>query len=384
MGIAKKINLNNIFVFLFFILFPFGQIIRFGKVHPLDVIAGAAALAAVFGRFKKPEIFRYFDNFLLLAFASWFFSLFIFKSSIVLYGTLYLLRLFAYFYFFIYVWNFARQKENKRLLLDSLLIVSLVSAFFGWIQFFWIPDIKPFFAWGWDEHLFRLVGTFLDPTFLGIIIVFGLIITIYRYIVIKEKGHFFTTLFLLISLMFTYSRASYLAFIAEIIFLGIHLKKTKVVVFVILGIILAALMLPTTRNHSISLFRQFSAIARVENYKETIKIFRTSPIFGVGYNNLCLARNKFIGIASFDSHACSGSDASLLTVLATTGVLGLFVFLGMVYKLWRDGDLLLKSSLIALAVHSLFANSIFYSWVMGWLAILLAVSIQKSQKNSTI
>ncbi len=379
MGITKRLNLQNIFIFLFLIVFPFGQIIRIGIIHPVDVVVGLAAIYTIFNKLEKPEVFKYFNNFIVVAIFSWIFSLFIFREVAVLYGLLYLLRLVAYFYFLIYVWNFASNKINRDLLVNSLLSLSLISALFGWIQYFWVPDMKPFFTFGWDEHLFRLVGTFLDPTFLGLIIVFGILISIF-----KKKWLF--VFFLIISLAFTYSRASYLALFSGLIVSGFYQKNIKNVLFILFGLGVLIAILPTSKNPTIQLFRSFSAIARVDNYKETLTVFKKSPIFGIGYSNVCMARNKFIALESFSSHACSGSDSSLLLILATTGVVGLVSFFYLIFKirsfLKSDSQFpILYSCFLALMVHSIFSNSLFYPWIMGYMVILLGVSLRTKSKN---
>jgi O-antigen ligase len=265
-----------------------------------------------------------------------------------------------------------------KLLLQSLLLISVASTVFGWIQFFLFPDLKPFTVWGWDMHLFRLAGTFLDPTFLGLIIVFGLVISISWFIKSREKKYLFITLFLLFSLAFTYARAAYLAFLGGIFVIAIGQKKFRKVFYFGLGLIVVALILPTARNHSIALTRTFSIFSRIENYREAILVFERFPAFGVGYDNLCIARNQFIGIESFSSHACSGSDSSLLLILATNGLVGFMVFVGSAIRVFRDiakspEFWLLSASGVALLVHSLFSNSLFFPWVMGYMAILLAV-----------
>lgn len=378
--------MNSIFIFLFLIIFPFGQIIRIGIVQPLDIIVGLAAVTAIFKKFPKPEIFKYFEDFLFVLSFSWIFGIFIFRQIEVIYGFLYLFRLIAYFYFFIYVWNFAKKgNKNKKLLIDSLLSVSVVSAMFGWIQFFMIPNIKPFFTWGWDEHLYRLVGTFLDPTFLGLIIVFGIITSIIRMVEVKNKKlYIITTIFLLLSLAFSYSRASYLALFAGVLVIAWY-KKLIWKALLLIGLFTGLLfLLPTSRNHSIELFRSFSAIARVENYQTTLKIFSKSPIFGVGYDNMCIAYQKFIGPQSFESHACSGSDSSILFILTTTGLVGLIVFIYSLFMMkvflnHNSYSIILNSSLASLCVHSLFSNSMFYPWILGWVVILLACSDLRSE-----
>ena len=386
MAIAKRLNLTNIFIFLFLVLFPFGQITRVTlpifeykiPLLPIDLIAFCGGTYAVWRKFKKPEIFKYFYDFGFVAALIFFFSVAEFKLVELTYGLFYLVRLWSYIYFFVYAYNFAVKKGNKELLLNSLLSVSIVSSLFGWIQFFKFPDIKPFFVYGWDEHLFRLVGTFLDPTFLALIIVFGIVISMNRIIEKNDNKYYWFTGFLLVSLSFTYSRAGYLAFLASTAYLLYAKNKIGYILYPVLILAGLIFILPTSRNPTISFFRSFSAIARVENYKETLKVFRKSPIYGVGYNNLCAARQKFIGPESFSSHSCSGSDSSLLSILATMGLAGLFSFLSLLWGVGRyiRSNVIVVSSAIALLVHSLFSNSIFYSFVMGYLIILMSTQIR--------
>ncbi len=391
MGITKKINWSNIFIFLFLVIFPFGQILRFSislfglsiPVHPVDIVVICAAIYTVFSRFKRPGVFKQLAFFLSIAVFSFIFSIFIFKTPTLIYGLFYLIRIIAYTFFFVYVWNFAKKSvENKKLLSNSLLGVSIASSVFGWIQFLMIPDINAFFVYGWDIHMLRLVGTFLDPTFLGLIIVFGLIISISKLIEEKDKRIIPIILFLLVSLAFTYSRASYLAFFGAMFVVGLTKKKLTKILLIIATITVLLFLLPTEKNNSIKLTRTFSVIARVDNYKETVRIFKEHPIFGVGFNNLCIARNKYVAIESFSSHACSGSDSSLLLVLATTGIVGLMVLIGVAINIYKKLE---KSnevkvfliSVVALSVHSLFSNSLFYPWVMGYMFILLAVGVKE-------
>jgi hypothetical protein len=84
-------------------------------------------------------------------------------------------------------------------------------------------------------------------------------------------------------------------------------------------------------------------------------------------------------ISSFN-HACSGADSSLLFILATTGVVGGLIFLGMLYQMiflsaGNTYGLIFRSSAFALLAHSLFVGSIFYTWVAGWIMIVYALSV---------
>jgi len=372
--------MEQIILFSFLALFPFGQIIKIGIVSPIDIVVGIGAIYAVTRKYKKPEIFKYFENFLFLAASSWIFGFFLFQSQAVFYGLLYLARLAAYFYFFLLVFNFAGK--NRKLLLNCLLAVSVASAVFGWIQYFLFPSIRAFFEYGWDEHLFRLVGTFLDPTFLGLIMVFGLIATIFRMMVVKKREKYLLIgIFLLISLAFTYSRASFIALLGALIYFGIYEKKVREVLRAMVIFSLIIIFLPRPGGEGVNLGRTNSIAAKISNYKETLKIFKASPVLGIGFNNMCLARQIYIGPESFSSHACSGSDSSLLLILATTGVSGFFVFCDLVFNIWKRASGVFKSSLIALFVHSLFSNSMFYPWIMGYLIILLATTLRRKSEG---
>lgn len=383
MAIAKRLNWQNIFIFLFLILFPFGQIIRIGLLQPIDFIVGMAAFYTIIKKLETPKEIKYFGSFVFFASVTWLFSIFYFHQIEVLYGLLYLFRLIAYYFFGIYVWNFIKNEQNNReLLINSLLGVSVFSSLFGWVQFFLVPDIKPLFKYGWDMHLFRLVGTFLDPAFLGLIIVFGLLISITRMIEGGNKKQIGVILFLLVSLAFTYSRASYLALFGGLIIIALYKKILKKVIFFILIFAAFMFLLPTSKNHSIELLRQFSAIARIEDYKTTLQIFSKSPVFGIGYNNMCIAYQKYIGVQSFVSHHCSGSDSSLLLVLTTTGITGLIIYIYSIINIARSlktnpNFILLGSSFVAMLIHSSFSNSIFYPWILGYLMIILVVTIKK-------
>jgi hypothetical protein len=386
-SVTKRLNLDNIFIFLFLAIFPLGQVIRLWILQPLDAVVGLAAIYVIVKKLPRPPAFKYLEDFLFVAVSTWVLSIFWFNQIEVLYGLLYLLRLAAYFYFLIYVVNFVRSDSNhKKLLVDSLLVISAASAFFGWIQFVWVPSIKPFFVLGWDEHLYRLVGTFLDPVYVGLTIVFGLIISITRFIETQRKMYLFLVMFLLGSLAFTYSRASYLAFFAGAAFIGIYKKKIRLIAFIFLALVTAIILLPTSGNQILRFTRSFTAIARIANYKTTFEIFAKSPVFGIGYNNLCLANQKYVGPQKFSSHSCSGSDSSLLFILATTGIIGLIAFSYMLIKLSGflipdSNSRILISSFAALLIHSIFSNSLFYPWVMGWMVILLGISLRSKIKK---
>jgi O-antigen ligase len=135
--------------------------------------------------------------------------------------------------------------------------------------------------------------------------------------------------------------------VASVIYLSFARISSVLVTFVTL--VSLVVVLPTARNHSIQFLRSFSVLARIENYKSTLNIISKSPLIGVGYNNMCIAYNKFIGFQKLSSHACSGSDSSILFILATTGVMGLIIFTHLVLQI---GDCI-KNSKIYMSLHRL-------------------------------
>lgn len=389
MGKTTKVLVEWL-TFAYLILFPFGQIIRwdfdFGSlsipVHPVDIVAGAFLLVFLFGNYPKPRFFRYVENFLLIAFFSLVLSALFFQNKVALLGGLYLVRLASYSALFVSVWNISRRSKVKEKLFNSLLAISFAVAIFGWFQYFVYPDVRSLKIWGWDDHLYRMIGPFLDPTFTSIILVFGFILSLVKFLRKRTKEVLALAIFFLVSVAFTYARAGYIALLAGAATALFLQKKLRAFILIASGLILIVSLLPRGPSEGVNLERTYSIFSRFINYQETIKIFSTNPVFGVGYNNLCLARSRFLGEINPLSHSCSGSDSSLLLVLATTGTIGLLAFLKMISEIFKSisTNVYAKSftaCAIAVGFHGFFANSYFYSWVMGFMGILLALSLKR-------
>ena len=386
-----KIKIVEWLLFFYLILFPFGQIIRwqltFGEIsfalHPTDAVVVMIFLCTLAFGLTKPRVFKLAENFLLAASFSLILSIFIFRSGLVVLGAFYLLRIYAYSYLFVAAWNIFRGEKLKETLLTSLIGISLAMAVFGWFQYFVYPDFRPLVEWGWDDHLYRLVSTLLDPAFTSIILVFGYVLSLTKYLVSQKRGYLGLAIFFLITTAFTYSRAGYLAIVVGSVAVLLAFKKLKKVLILIFGLLLIVFLLPRPSGEGVKLERLRSIYARGTNYLETLKIASKAPLFGVGFNNLCLARQQYLGRADARSHACSGSDSSLLFILATTGIIGLVIFLTGLYQVVKflPKDIYGISALGAVAglgIHGFFSNSYFYPWVMGYMALLLALGINRN------
>jgi O-antigen ligase len=203
----------------------------------------------------------------------------------------------------------------------------------------------------------------------------------------KEKDIRVLFLFVvfLLTIALTYSRAGFLALIGGSFVSFLVVKDLKKFLLFVSLFLLMVISLPRPGGEGVKLERTASVILRIEDYQDTLTIFKKSPLFGVGYNNMCFAREKYLGEPDLDSHACSGSASSLLLVLATTGTVGFLMFLTLIYKMILNLNknmygLVFLSCLTALFIHSLFVNSLFYPWVMGWMGLLLAISLKPSKE----
>lgn len=386
---AKKLTQSLLFLYL--VLFPFGQLLRistniFGyivRVHPTDLIVLAISVVLLTGNFAKPGIWTHIKNFLYALGFSLIFSLTIFSKEEILIGALYLTRIVGYSFFFLAVWNFVKRQAERRTLFNCLIGITLAVAVFGLFQYFVYPDIRALYAWGWDDHLLRLVGTFLDPSFTSLFLVFGFLGVLATYLKTKKKYLILLLGVILFSIALTYSRAGYLALfsgVAALLLINKNLKKI-LAIFAVFLFLLA--IIPSWGSEGVKLLRTRSILARLESYSDALALFSKSPVFGIGYNNLCMAKEKFLGkFLDYDSHACSGVESGPLLVLATSGVVGILIFSYLALKLFQNTQrnlygMTFISSSFALLVHSLFVNSLFYPWVMGYLGIMLSLSLKE-------
>ncbi len=366
----------KIIFFAALVLFPFGQLFKIGFVNLFDVAVLLLAVITLLLRPKFPNWYKYFVYFLI----SCLFGLFVNHSLFTIPSALYLIRLWSYSMVAIYVFNFYKSK-NLYTIYNILLSVSVFSAIFGWLQYLLWPDLTSLKYLGWDDHLLRMVGTFLDPTYLGLILVLGSIIALH-------KKYYFAFLFLIFSIAFTYSRSSYLALFAVFIIDFIQNKNIKKFVICNLVFVILLLVIPKGVGEGTNLARTVSGNNKIVNYVETIEIFNVSPVFGVGFNNICAARQKYLGDVNTESHACNGSDSSILFLLATTGVVGLIMFVYMVYRIWymeppqHTTYNILHTGFVVVLIHSLFANSMFYPHIMFWIFCLIGLQTEVDSKRS--
>jgi len=267
-----------------------------------------------------------------------------------------------------------------------LLILGGTVVVTGLYQYAFFPDIRSLEIAEWDPHYFRLVATWLDPGFTGLLLVFTLI-----FLTVKPPLNRFINLvswgLTYLAFALTYSRSSYLAFIISMGYISWRRRSLKFLLLVLLLFTLTLALLPRPGGEGVKLERTSSITARLQNWQNSMAIIIHHPVLGVGFNTYRYAQKEFGFLDAskwLTSHAGAGADSSLLFVTATTGLIGLTAYLYYLKSIFnpqptsagiaqRD-NLQLKSTLVALLVHSLFLNSLFYPAVMLWLALLVAAT----------
>jgi hypothetical protein len=244
-------------------------------------------------------------------------------------------------------------------------------------QYLIFPDIRALAAAEWDPHYYRVVGTLLDPGFIGAVLCGFLLLLIYFRDKFTRLKFWTMTTVVYLSFALTYSRSSYLAFIAGMLVYSILKKSARPVI--VSALVLSATLLALPRSpdgEGVKLERTSSIRARIINWQHSISIFAQNPVLGTGFNTYRYAQ-KQAGFLDDDkwikSHSGAGADSSLLFVAATTGIVGLFFYLGFVRQLWGTSDDFFPVLTSAILVHSLFLNTLFYPHYLFFLGTVLAL-----------
>ncbi|MBI1864026.1 O-antigen ligase family protein [Candidatus Woesebacteria bacterium] len=383
----RKLQLN--LLFLYFILFPLGQFAKFKQFNLTDLLVLLSLLIFVFTKEKNypkssKEIFFTITVFIF----STIFSVIFFDSQSIKLGIPYLIRFINYLIFYLAIFDLLKvYPKMKNVLINCLILDGIIVSILGILQYILLPDLRYLYYFGWDDHYFRLVSTFLDPAFTGIILVLTDILLFSK---LKNNKKIAIPLIFIVTtaLLLTYSRSSFIALIVSSVFYILQ-KNKKVIALVFPILFLISLpFLPRPSSEGVKLERTNSIVLKVENYKDSLKLAKLSPIFGIGFDNVCEGKVKILNKNdSFSSHSCQGLDNSFLFILVTTGLAGILSYLvlghSLIKGLKKENLPIVVAAISAILIHSLFTNTLFYSWIMGYMAILLG-SFSSYQKNNSL
>ena len=311
-------------------------------------------------------------------------------------GFFFVLKYFEYMIVFFMVVNYVETPDQAKRLLFCLFLTCFIVSMYGLIQ---IP--------GGERVSAPFEGARGEPNTFGGYLVFMGAVAVALIDHLKDMrvrlGLAVLLVVLLISLLYTQSRASYLAVIpAYLVFSLLSRRRFYLIAGLIVALALSPLIIPRVAKERIAFtFMQpeatgqiqfgkvrldTSASARIIGYKKGLSDWRKSPIMGYGVTG-----HHFM-------------DAQYPRILVETGIVGMLAFAWLVYTLFHVGlstwryaqdDLLrgLSAGLIAgfvgLLVHAIGANTFIIVrimepfWFLAGIVIALASISEESSGEPT-
>ena len=356
---------TTLILFIIALIFPFGQLLRV-NIGPisfplLDLVIFILLLTNLAYCLKKKKLQpqnRYFLFFLIFAWLSLIINLYHYQITSPK-PILYLIRLSTYLLFFIFPLSPKLIPPKFHRFFQLSLVASII---FGILQYFYWPNFTYFDSLNWDPHLYRLVGSFLDPTFTALIFLLFLLQTFFTKNQPLKKP---TIILAYVAIALSYSRSTLLSFLFAFFLISRQLKNKKIFIISLVITLGTLLLLPRQPGEGTKLERTSTIKAKIENYKEAFQTFSRSPVIGHGHNTLYFVRQ----IDNPLSHSNFGFDNSLLTILSTTGIIGLSLFLLGLIHLVKNSSTLKKILISAVLLHSFFSNSLLYPWILTLLIL---------------
>lgn len=375
-------RIHSVLIILILILFSLGNLARVsflnqqinGYFYEAVILLHLLFLMLIYRVKPYVEVFRKWKITVLffLAISISYFTSFVHYS---LYDNsvagLYIIRLFLYFSYFFYLGYLLKEIVSIRNILQRAILLFTVLTFITSLgQYLLYPDLRNLFYLGWDPHLYRMFGVFLDTSVTAAI--FGCILiylTMSQWRQAKKLRVAFIAGFF-IMLLLTYSRSSYFAIIIVCLFY-LFTKKKMLVFFLFLGTMLMSLyLIPRPFGEGVNLLRTFSIESRIQDYGRAFELWRKKPLLGYGYNRLRQIKGDRV-----DSHAASAFHSTFLTILVSSGVIGLFAFLSCLYLLARISEVSFYLILFS-GVMSLFDNIILHPFVLFLVFFLVLASVK--------
>lgn len=352
---------------LFFIIaFVAGQLtsVTFSGIR-ISLLDGFVLLFVVLTAIKigVPQFFRAYSKlfwpFILATVCSLILQFNNFLPAQIGIASLYLIRFILYTSIIIATAYNSNFKKNA---LSILFYSGLGIAVAGLFQYFLYPNLRNLSYLGWDPHQYRVFSTLLDPNFTGIIMVLTIFLSVYLFEkkILSNLYFFISNCILLITLLLTYSRGSFITFLVGACIWSVLKRKLSLFVVICLLFAVSLVVLPRPGGEGVNLFRSISIGSRIDNSQQAFNLFLSHPLLGIGFNTVRL----FTG---------SGVHNSFLFILVTTGIFGFLAYFWSWNKIINlvKPNSLMSISLTVVAVHSLFDNSLFYPYVMVWLGLLI-------------
>jgi hypothetical protein len=248
----------------------------------------------------------------------------------------------------------------------GLYITGFYLLLFGLGQYAFLPDMRFLSILGWDDHLYRLVGTQFDPNFMGVLFVILFFSfkqsTLWSKSLVK-KMLLFT---LLVGIALTFSRSTYLSFfVGLIVTAGFTIKKY------VAGLVLVILILlvPKPEGEGVDLMRRASIEARYTTSQTSVNnLLPYQFITGRGLFNT--TKNNYTDNVYLRADHAQLDDNIIVLIFNSTGIIGLLLvcYLSVKYGLkLKRHDPQGFVNLMVVFTHALFNNSFFQPFVFIFL-----------------
>ncbi|MEZ6255765.1 MAG: O-antigen ligase family protein [Patescibacteria group bacterium] len=348
--------------YVLLLLLTLGQVVgiklNVGHLYAYDIFAIVLALTILLHHSLNNAL-RGFTLFIGVAIISLVANYQIYTRNELLFSAFYLIRYVAY----LVLANFFILKLELNTINRGIKVFAYMLVLTGILQLIFLPNLSTLdSSLGWDPHINRLSGALLDPNFMGAALGIILIYLVFEQISRVELG--------LISgaIILTFSRSAWLLLSTCALFYGI-LKNVKIIFFAILIAFLAYFAVPRIQTRLSTITDPAdSAQYRLESWAKAINIAKDRPFVGYGFNGYRFIQKEYgyLEPGTLGDNDSGGSDASLLLVLATTGIIGL---LSLIYG-YTNAISSSKNRLVifiitsALIINSFFINSLFYPQIM--------------------
>lgn len=262
----------------------------------------------------------------------------------------------------------AQTKSIKPEVQAITIVLGLYLLLWAFGQYLFLPDMRFLSIFGWDDHYYRLVGTQLDPNFMGLILVMLLLRIESSLLFAKKRSlKIILRILVLLGLALTFSRASFLCLAVGLFFMD---RFKKMWLLLILAIFIV--FVPKPAGEGVVLQRTASIEARVVSSKnDLLRLSGKEWLIGQGlFNSAKLAYQNESYVRS--DHARL-PDNLLLLILQGSGVVGLglaiILFCQIMVRYWQKPSIIAVIS--SVLFHSFFNNSLFQPFVFIYLGLIL-------------
>lgn len=288
-----------------------------------------------------------------------------------------------------------------------LVAIGGVMATLGLLQYAFLPDTRFLQMLGWDDHYYRLLGTFFDPNFAGMGLVLAVVATLSMRRQMSKSWLMSILIVLVVCIALTFSRSSYVA-LAVALFCALCLHpvmrdwrwQEKFALAAVLAISFAATILfaPKPGGEGVRLLRTSSIRARATTTQEYVSELQPWTVL-MGSGLFVKPEEVQQNIAPFTpqsdvtppqsvfftaqpdgelpNHA-QVPDNIFITLVSGVGVIGTIgiVALGLIflYELARK-EAMAAVALLSTLVHAQFNNTLFEPFIFQYLLLFILIPL---------